>query len=92
MNKPTRQDYDVFNWLPVNRWNEDNLCGPRLNHMIMCKICDTYIRYDERVDHVAKHVIQRKRQLAADRKQARLKRLEAARLARQMKKEMAGNS
>lgn len=91
MARPTRRDYDAFHWLPLGRWNESNLLGPRLNEMIFCKICDKYITYKERETHVTSHAAQMKRYLADDRKKAKAARLEAARLAREMKK-LAGNS
>ncbi len=94
MSKPQRRDYDSFNWLPVSRWTVDNLLGPRLNRMIFCKICDEYTPWDDRESHVTKHVAQWKRYLADDRKKAKAARLEAARLARELKKEekLAGNT
>lgn len=93
MSKPQRRDYDAFGWLPIGRWTVDNLTGPRLNTMLFCKICDKYIQWDEREEHVAKHVAQMKRYLADDKKKAKAARLEAARLAREAKKEekLAGN-
>lgn len=92
MNKPTRRDYDAFRWLPIERWNVDSLMGPKLNEMIFCKICDFYVRLDESEDHIKKHVAARKRQLADDKKKAKAARLEAARLARLEKKQLAGKS
>lgn len=94
MSKPQRRDYNAFSWLNVNRWTPENLLGPRLNQMIFCKICDEYIKYDDKEDHVKKHVAQWKKYLADDRRKAKAARLEAARLAREAKKEekIAGNS
>lgn len=94
MAKPQRRDYDSFSWLPIGRWTVDNLLGPQLNRMIFCKICDEYISVDIKEDHVSKHVTQWKKYLADDRRKAKAMRLEAARLARELKKEqkLAGNS
>jgi hypothetical protein len=64
--------------------------GPQLNEMICCKICDKYVRIDEAEPHISKHVAARKRQIADDKKKAKTARLEAARLARLEKKQMAG--
>ncbi len=91
MKTPSRRDYDGFSWLPIDRWNTNTLLGPRLNQMICCKICDQYIRVDESEAHIKKHVAARKRQIADDRKKAKAARLEAARLAREEKKKLAGN-
>lgn len=87
MKKPTRRDYDAFSWLPIDRWNENTILGPRLNQMICCKICDTYIPHKDSEKHVAYHVSQRKRQIAEDKKKAKAARIEAMRLAKEAKKE-----
>ncbi len=94
MNKPQRRDYDAFSWLNIARWTPDNLLGPRLNRMILCKICDEYIPVETGDEHVKKHVTQMKKYLADDRRKAKAARLEAARLAREAKKEekLAGNT
>lgn len=85
--KPTRADYDIFKWLTIERWSEDTIMGPRLNQMIFCKICDTYINYTECESHVSNHIVQRKRQITEDRKKAKAARVEAMRLARKAKME-----
>ena len=85
MKKPKREDYDMFSWLPLERWTVDNLTGPELRLQVFCKICDEYILKTEAQDHIAKHVSIRKRQITEDRKKARALRLENIRRARQEK-------
>lgn len=92
MSKPTRRDYDAYGWLPIERWAENTIMGPRLNQMIMCKICDKYVPYSEAEAHVESHVKTRKKQIAEDKKKAKAARIEAMRLARIEKKNAAGNS
>jgi hypothetical protein len=91
MSKPTRRDYDAYNWLPIERWSVGTLLGPRLNQMICCKICDKYIPFKDSESHVSSHVSQKKRYIADDKKKAKAARIEAMRLAREEKK-LAGNS
>lgn len=85
MTKAKREDYDMFDWLPLNRWTVDNLLGPELRLKIMCKICDKYISKGDSEKHIASHIATRKRQLADDRKKARELRLENIRRAREEK-------
>jgi CMP-N-acetylneuraminic acid synthetase len=87
MAKPTRRDYDAFNWLPLERWNVETILGPHLEQKVCCKICDEYILFKDASKHVASHVTQRKKQIADDRKRAKAARIEAMRLAREAKKE-----
>ena len=88
MKRVSRQDYDAFRWLPIERWNEDTLFGPMMGNRIMCKICDEYIGFDDRKVHAEKHATVRKRQIEGDRKKAREARLAAAKLAREEKKRL----
>ena len=92
MKKPTRRDYDAFRWLPLEQWTVDKLMGPFLGNLICCKICDDYISRVDAKEHVKKHVATRKRQLESDKQKAKAARMEAMRLARELKKEekMAG--
>jgi hypothetical protein len=80
------EHYQAFDWLPVDRWNRYTVMGPALGYKIYCKFCDKYVIMNQVDEHVQKHQNQRRRQIAEEKKRARLERVEAIKLAREAKK------
>lgn len=85
MKNISRRDYEMFEWLPIDRWSVNTIMGPALEFKIMCKICDEYVIMSDSDNHVQSHVKQRSRQIENDRRKAKEMRLEKLRLAREEK-------
>lgn len=46
----------AFDWLPLERWDMNTVCGPRNGLDIYCKICDEWVNAQSANTHVGLHV------------------------------------
>lgn len=75
----------AFEWLPLDRWNEDTLIGPNLPDKGMCKVCDTWIDRSKLQSHIDTHIKEMKVILAKIREEKAAEAAERRRLKKELK-------